>query len=149
MLTKHIFSKISGKKRLITWFCQEIHETFQYWQVKWKLIENLSENSAFFDFRWAEKMSGALQPRARAENFIKWWARAQARARFFWMSASAPFFDERANALAWHAVSLKEYIICIKDIFTIKHLSNVFCYYKKQHIYVQFDHTKCSNFTDS
>ena len=44
-------------------------------------------------------MSSALQPRARAGNFPNWWGRARARARFFWMSASAPFFDERANAL--------------------------------------------------
>ena len=42
-------------------------------------------------------MSGARLSRARADFFSKWWARA--RAQFFCMSASAPFFDERTNAL--------------------------------------------------
>ena len=46
MQTKHIFSKILGKKRPITKFRQEMHETFQYMQY-WQL----KKNSVFFDFR--------------------------------------------------------------------------------------------------
>ena len=61
------------------------------------------ENIVSIDFRQAQKMSGAPQSWAQApvDFFSKWWARAQARAQFFWMSAtaSAPFFNERTNAL--------------------------------------------------